>query len=79
MLFLNILCSVLQKCCVEEYLFLAGDFNCTVSNLDRNYIEPHLPSCKWLIQLVKIHELCVFGDAFMRHKHNTPGLMIVTV
>ncbi len=42
--FLNIVGSVLQKCCGEEYLFLGGDFNCTVSNLDRNHVEPHLPS-----------------------------------
>lgn len=58
MLFLNTLCSVLQKCCVEEYLFVGGDFNCTQSNLDRNHIEPHLPSRNRLIQFVKTHELC---------------------
>lgn len=58
MLFLNTLCSVLQKCCVEEYLFLGGDFNCTASSLDRNHIEPHLPSLNRLAQLVKTFELC---------------------
>jgi len=56
--FLNTLCSVLQKGCVEEFLFLGGDFNCTLSNLDRNHIEPHLPSRNRLVQLVKMHELC---------------------
>lgn len=66
-LFLNTLCSVLQKCCAEEYLFLGGDFNCTTSNLDRNHIEPHLPSRNRLIQLVKTHELC---DAW-RQFHET--------
>ncbi len=39
MVFLNVLCSVMQKCSAEEYLFLGGDFNCTVSNLDRNHVE----------------------------------------
>lgn len=57
MVFLNVLCSVMQKCCAEEYLFLGGDFNCTESMLDRNHIEPHLPSRNRLIQLVKRHEL----------------------
>ncbi|KAI7804071.1 pol-like protein [Triplophysa rosa] len=57
MLFLNTLCSVLQNVGDEEYLFLGGDFNCTESNLDRNHIEPHLPSRKRLIQLIKTHEL----------------------
>lgn len=66
MLFLNTLCSVLQKCCVEEYLFLGGDFNCTLSNLDRNHIEPHLPSRNRLVQLVKMHELCDVWQAASR-------------
>lgn len=56
--FLNTLCSVLQKCCGEEHLFLGGDFNCTLSNLDRNHVEPHLPSRNLLTQLVKTHDLC---------------------
>jgi len=53
MVFLNILCSVLQKCNQEEFLFLGGDFNCTV-----NHLEPHLPSRNRLIQFVNMHELC---------------------
>lgn len=47
MLFLNTLCSALQKCSVEEYLLFGGDFNCTVSS--RNHVEPHLPSRNRLI------------------------------
>ncbi len=40
-----------------DVLFLGGDFNCTETNLDRNYIEPHLPSRQRLVQLIKTHEL----------------------
>ncbi len=61
---LNVLCSVMQKCSAEEYLFLGGDFNCTVSNLDRNHVEPHLPSRNRLTQLVKAHELCDVWRSF---------------
>ncbi len=41
----------------DDYLFLGGDFNCTVSNCDRNHIEPHMPSRKRLIQIINKHEL----------------------
>ncbi len=76
MVFLNVLCSVMQKCCVEEYLFLGGDFNCTVSNLDRNHFEPHLPSRNRLTQHMSY---VTFGGSLMGHKDSTPGLMFVTV
>lgn len=36
---------------------MGGNFNCTEANLDRNHIEPHLPSCQHLVQLIKIHDL----------------------
>lgn len=58
MLFLNSLCSALQDCDENDYVVLGGDFNCTESNLDRNHIEPHMPSRNRLIQLLKTHELC---------------------
>lgn len=57
MLFLNNLNLILQNCSSEEFLFLGGDFNCTEQNLDRNHIEPHEPSRKRLIQVIKTHEL----------------------
>lgn len=56
--FLDTLCSILQNCSSEEYLFLGGDFNCTEHMLDRNHIEPHLPSQKRLIHIIKKYELC---------------------
>lgn len=49
--------SVLQDVAVDEYLILGGDFNCTESNLDRNHMEPHLPSRQRLVQIKKTHEL----------------------
>lgn len=58
MLFLSTPNSTLQNCNSEEFLFLGGDFNCTEQNLDRNHIEPHKPSRKRLIQVIKTHELC---------------------
>ncbi len=57
MLFLNNLNSILQNVSSEEFLFLGGDFNCTEQNLDRNHIEPHEPSRKRIIQVIKTHEL----------------------
>ncbi len=57
MCFLDALCSVLQNVSNDDYLFLGGDFNCTVSNCDRNHIEPHMPSRKRLIQIINKHEL----------------------
>jgi len=55
MSFLNTLSSVLQSVDVDEYLILGGDFICTKSNLDRNHMEPHLPSCQRLVQLKRPH------------------------
>lgn len=53
MLFLSTLSSVLQNVAVDEYFILGGDFNCTESNLDRNHVEPHVPSSQRLVQLKK--------------------------
>lgn len=58
MLFLDTLNSTLQKCNSEEFLFLGGDFNCTEQSCDRNHLEPHEPSRKKMIQVIKTHELC---------------------
>lgn len=57
-LFLYTLCCMLQNVSSEEYLFLTGDFNCMESVLDRNHIEPHMPSWKCLVHLPKKHDLC---------------------
>jgi len=56
--FLSTLSSVLQNVALDEYLILGGDFNCTESDLDRNHVEPHVPSRQCLVQLKKkTHEL----------------------
>ncbi len=57
MLFLDTLSNVLCNCNPENSLLLGGDFNCTESILDRNHVEPHMPSQKRLIQLLKTHEI----------------------
>lgn len=49
MLFLEKLSDTLEGCKSEDLLFLAGDFNCTVNNLDRNHVEPHLASRNKLV------------------------------
>lgn len=42
----------------EPLLFVGGDFNCTEDDkIDRNHIEPHIPSQKAVIQLIKAHDL----------------------
>lgn len=58
MAFLDILCSTLDKCNSEEYLFLGGDFNCVEQNIDRNHIEPHMPSRKRLCEIIERNDLC---------------------
>lgn len=57
LLFLDILCLVLQKCINGEYLILGGNFNFTEQDIDRNHLEPHMLSRERLIQLTKTHEL----------------------
>ncbi len=44
--FLDTLCSTLQNCCTEEFLFLGGDFNCAELDIVRNHVEPHMASRK---------------------------------
>lgn len=56
--FLDTICSNLNKCASEDFLFLGGDFNCTQDHsLDRNHFEPHLASQRALTQLVGTHGL----------------------
>ncbi len=81
MLFLNNLNSILQNVSSEEFLFLGGDFNCTEQNLDRNQIEPHEPSRKRIIQVIKTHELSdiFFNGSLMVIKGSILGLTLVTM
>ncbi len=58
MLFLDTLSNVLCNCNPDHSLLLGGGIlNCTESLLDRNHVEPHMPSQKRLIQLLKTHEI----------------------
>lgn len=57
MIFLNILDDLLKKCDSGEFLILGGDFNCTELVMDRNHVEPHMPSRRRLIELIKSHDL----------------------
>ena len=52
--FLETLSNTIEKCNTEDNLFLAGDFNCTVSDLDRN----HKTSRTFYKCLIVMHELC---------------------
>ena len=55
--FLNELSLVLSQCVPEDYLFLAGDFNCTADDNDRSHTEPHAPSRKATLTLMENHSL----------------------
>ncbi len=76
MLFLDTLSNVLCNCNPDRSLLLGGDFKCTGSILDRNYVEPHMPSQKRLIQLLKPMRLLMFGEMSMVFKGNIRGLML---
>uniref|UniRef100_A0A3B4TQD0 Reverse transcriptase domain-containing protein n=1 Tax=Seriola dumerili TaxID=41447 RepID=A0A3B4TQD0_SERDU len=55
---LDVLNDEIEKCNNEGYLFIGGDFNCTVnSELDRNHPEPHPASHSRLLRLIQAHEL----------------------
>ena len=57
-LFLNELSKILSQCEPDEFLFLAGDFNCTEDeSLDRNHAEPHGESKRAMKRLVETHSL----------------------
>ena len=51
MLFLNSLENALHGLDSQEFLLLGGDFNCTEKAIDRNHVEPHMPSRRRLIEL----------------------------
>ncbi len=57
LVFLDALSSTLQTCSTEDYLFLGGDFNCTEKNIDRNHIEPHMPSRERLTKMINVNVL----------------------
>ncbi len=57
MCFLDTLSNVLVNCSTEDVLILGGDFNCTEQLLDRNHVEPHMPSRRRLIQLMISNEI----------------------
>ncbi|KAF7690005.1 hypothetical protein HF521_011809, partial [Silurus meridionalis] len=56
--FLDVLCTAIEACDDEEFLFVGGDFNCTVDNSDRNHTEPHMPSRTRLTQILQTYGLC---------------------
>ena len=57
MVFLTTLNTVLSSCDPEDILLLGGDFNCTEQMIDRNHIEPHMPSRRRLIEVMKSNDL----------------------
>ncbi len=66
LVFLDALSSTLQTCSTEDYLFLGGDFNCTEKIIDRNHIEPHMPSRERLTKMINVNVLC----DILRHFHD---------
>lgn len=48
-----------------DFLFLAGDFNCTISNLDQNHVDPHMAL---RIKLASVVETFDLVDVW-RNKH----------
>lgn len=36
---------------------MGGDFNCVERYIDRNHVEPHMASCRKLIQMIEGNEL----------------------
>lgn len=58
MVFLDVLGNALRQCDPGDFLLAAGDFNCTEQNLDRNHIEPHMPSRRRLTELMSTYDLC---------------------
>lgn len=57
MLFLNTMGNVIGNCCPNDIVILGGDFNCTAQNIDRNHVEPHMPSRRRLIEIMKTNDL----------------------
>lgn len=57
MLFLNTIGNVIENCCPDDIVILGGDFNCTAQNIDRNHVEPHMPSRRRLIEILSANDL----------------------
>lgn len=57
MIFLNILDQVLAGCDSSDFLLVGGDFNCTALAIDRNHVEPHLPSRKKMVEVIETNEI----------------------
>ena len=56
-LFLQVLSDFLSNLNGEDFLFLAGDYNCTENSLDRNHLEPHSASQYALRRVIQTHDL----------------------
>ena len=64
---LDILSNVILTCS-DDFLFLAGDFNCTeLAAIDRNHLEPHPASSARLRRLIETHELKDVWRGFHRN------------
>lgn len=57
MLVLEELSDTLARCESVDFHFSAGDFNCTINNLDRNHVEPHIASRNKLASIVETFDL----------------------
>lgn len=58
MAFLDLLCKALEGDNNDDFfLFVGGDFNCTLEKNDPNHVEAYILSHKWLRQIVEEHEL----------------------
>lgn len=56
--FLHEISAFLNTCNSDDFLFLAGDFNCTEDDsVDRNHAEPHAASKCTLKQVCRSHDL----------------------
>ena len=67
LVFIDKLSSTLEGCNSTDFLIVCGDFNCTISDLDRNHIEPHLQSRRILKRIVESYDL----EDVWRSKHST--------
>lgn len=70
--FLDKLMSTLLSCTSTDYLILGGDFNCTIDDLDRNHLEPHMHSRRILKRIVETYNLV---DVW-RSKHDKTQLFL---
>lgn len=63
---------MLKNCDSGEFLLLGGDFNCTELVIDRNHVEPHMPSRKRLIEIIKSHDLsALWRNIHLKQKQYT--------